>query len=276
MKEPPIVSVIMPVYNNEKYLRESIESILNQTYTNFEFIIIDDCSSDSSWDIIQIYSEKDPRIIPIKNEKNLKIPKTRNKGIKISKGKYIVVQDGDDVSCPDRIEKQVEFMEKHTEYGALGSNMYVIDSNSEVIGERIYINDFKKIKKAITRYNPIAQPSVIIRNSLLKNEIGNYNEDLIRCSDYDLWIRIGLKYKIGNLQESLVKYRRSDDQGLITNYNKSLKFTLFIQKKYLFVKYYFNIWNVFLWISKHILLILPKNIVIFIIDKHFYNRKKRK
>lgn len=276
LKNPPFVSVIMPIHNNEKYLRESIESILDQSYTNFEYIIIDDFSSDSSWDIIQEYAKKDPRIIPVKNKANLKIPKTRNLGFKISKGKYVVVQDGDDVSCLDRIEKQVEFMEKNPDYGATGSNMHVIDSNSEIIGERRYINDFNKIKRAITRYNPIAQPSVIIRNSLIKNDIGNYNEEFIRCSDYDLWIRIAMKYKIGNIQDFLVKYRRSDEQGLIKNYDQSLKFTLLIQKKYLLNRKFLNPWNLFLWLLKHILLILPKRFVIMMIDTIFYNRKKRK
>jgi len=265
----PLVSVVMPVYNNEKYVAEAIESILNQDYTNFEFIIIDDHSKDKSWEIIQEYAKKDERIITIRNEQNLKIPKTRNKAYRQAKGKYIVIQDGDDVSMPNRITKQVKFMEKNPDYAVLGSDMLVIDGDSKEIGKRSYESDYKKIKKMITRINPIPQPTVIIRKNII-DKIGYYNEEYVRCSDYDLWIRAAKEYKISILNQYLVKYRRSDDHGLVKNYDQSLKYTLIIQRKNLLKKDFFNPINVLYWIFKLPLIILPKKMVLFILDKFFY------
>jgi len=268
----PFVSVVMPVYNNEKYVEESILSIINQDYSNMEIIIIDDHSTDNSWNIIKEYAIKDKRIIPIRNEKNMKIPKTRNKAYKICKGKYIVIQDGDDVSLPTRISKQVQFMENNPEYAVIGSDMLVIDESSNIIGKRSYESNYKKIKRIITRINPIPQPTVIIRKDVL-NEIGYYNEEYVRCSDYDLWIRIARKYKISILNDYLVKYRRSNDHGLIKNYDQSLNYTLIIQKKYLYEKDFKNINNIIIWYIKNIIKLLPKKIIIFIIDKAYYKRE---
>ena len=112
-KTKPFISIIMPVYNNELYLSYAIESILKQTYSNFEFIIIDDCSTDSSWKIISKYAKKDKRIKAHKNKKNLKIVKTRNKGFELmsKKTKYIAIFDSDDISLPKRILHEVEFLE---------------------------------------------------------------------------------------------------------------------------------------------------------------------
>lgn len=112
---PPKVSVLMPNYNCEKYLPEGIESILNQSFRDFEFIIVDDGSSDRSWEIIQEYAAQDERIIAVKNEENLGISGNRNKLLSLAKGKYIVWQDSDDISLPYRIEKQHEYMQYHPE-----------------------------------------------------------------------------------------------------------------------------------------------------------------
>ncbi|MBM7409116.1 glycosyltransferase family 2 protein [Methanococcus maripaludis] len=259
----PTVSVIMPNYNNEKYLPEAIESILNQTYENFEFIIIDDCSTDNSWKIIQKYAEKDNRIKAFRNEKNLKIVKTRNKGFKLmsSNSKYIAIFDSDDISMPERLEKQVAFLEKNPDYGLVGSHTLIIDENSEIIGYRKYETDFKKIIKNMLKKNQFAQPSVMIRKSAIYN-VGFYDDEFEVCEDYDLWFKFAKNYKIINIDEFLLKYRISNTQSKSTKLKKTLIYTLKVQKKWLFDKKFFNIFGLIYYGLEHLMYFLPSKVVL--------------
>jgi glycosyltransferase involved in cell wall biosynthesis len=129
----PKVSVLMPNYNCEKYIAEAIESILDQSFTDFEFIIIDDCSTDGSWKIIQEYAEKDARINAMKNEENLKICKTLNRGIEIAKGEYIARMDSDDIAKPEWLEKVFQEIVSDSNIGICGANFDVIDSKGKKI-----------------------------------------------------------------------------------------------------------------------------------------------
>ena len=262
-KKQVLVSVVMPVYNNEKYVSEAIESILNQSYTNFEFIIIDDCSTDNSWQVIKRFAKKDNRIRCYRNEKNLKIVKTRNKGLDLcnKNSKYYAPMDSDDIAISNRLEKEVNFLEENKEYVAVGSNIILIDENSKKIGYRKYPQTYNKIKKIITRYSPMAQPSTLIRKDILLKE-GKYNEKYTRSQDYELWMRLANKYKIKNLGDYLLKYRITETQGKTTHLKQTIKFTLNIQKKYLFKPKFFNPLNIIYFIGKFILLILPKGIVL--------------
>ena len=123
----PKISVVMSVYNGTPYLRECIESILNQTCKDFEFIIIDDGSSDNTWKILTEYANQNQQIKLFKNEENIGLTKSLNKGLKLAGGEYIARQDADDVSLPDRFELQTRFLDAHLEVGALGSSAEVID-----------------------------------------------------------------------------------------------------------------------------------------------------
>ncbi|MBA2857947.1 glycosyltransferase involved in cell wall biosynthesis [Methanococcus maripaludis] len=259
----PTVSVIMPNYNNEKYLPEAIESIVKQTYENFEFIIIDDCSTDDSWDIIQNYAKKDNRIKAFKNEHNLKIVKTRNRGFDLMSpdSKYIAIFDSDDISMPERLEKQVAFLEKNPDYGLIGSHTYIINENSKIIGYRKYETNLKKIIKNMVKKNQFAQPSVMIRKSVL-DEVGFYDEKYTRCQDYELWFRIAKSFKIGILDEFLIKYRISKTQGKSTHLKETLKFTLDIQKKWLFDKKFFSIFGIIYYGLEHLMYFLPSKFVL--------------
>ena len=127
----PKISVIMPTYNSESFLRESIDSILNQTFKDFELIVIDDCSTDSSLKIIKEYKRKDNRIFFLKNDKNLGHNKTRNKGLKIAKGKYIAILDSDDISLEKRLEIQYAYLEKNPHIFLVGSSAIYIDENGK-------------------------------------------------------------------------------------------------------------------------------------------------
>ncbi|MBA2850515.1 glycosyltransferase involved in cell wall biosynthesis [Methanococcus maripaludis] len=259
----PLVSVIMPNYNNEKYLPEAIESILNQTYENFEFIIIDDCSTDDSWNIIQNYVKKDNRIKAFKNEKNLKIVKTRNKGFELmsKNSKYIAIFDSDDVSMPKRLEKQVNFLEKNLKFGLIGGHTYIINESSKIIASRKYETDFKKIIKNMIKKSPVAQPSVMIRKSVL-DDVDHYDEKYDVCEDYDLWFKIANNYKIGNLDEFLLKYRITETQSKSTKLKKTLRHTLKIQKKWLFNKKFFSVFGVIYYGLEHLMYFLPSKVVL--------------
>ena len=147
---PPLVSVIMSVYNGEKYLVQAIDSILNQTYQNFEFIIIDDCSTDNSSHILQEYAQKDSRIKIIKKEKNIGIKgfiKNLNLGISIAKGKYIARMDADDISLPERFQKQVDFLENNPEITLVGAQLNLINEQNKITGEAIAALQHRDIVK---------------------------------------------------------------------------------------------------------------------------------
>lgn len=206
MMNNPKISVLMPAYNTEKYIAEAIESILNQTFKDFEFIIIDDCSIDRTWEIIQEYASKDDRIVALRNKKNLKLSGTLNKGIKIARGDYIARMDADDISFPNRLEKQLDFMEKHPEIGISGATMEIINEASSIIGKRKYHLTDSEIRKHIFKYSPFSHPLVIIRRSVLQ-KVGYYDPKYNPAEDYELYFRIGRCSKFGNLPDILLLYR---------------------------------------------------------------------
>lgn len=206
MAKPPKVSVVMPAYNAEKYIAEAIESILNQTFRDFEFIIVDDGSTDRTWEIINDYASRDSRIVPLKNEKNLKIAKTLNYGISCCHGKYIARMDADDWSYPNRLEKQVAFMEKNCEIGISGGSMEIMDEEDRVFSSRRYRTCDQDIRKNIFKYSPFCHPSIIFRTDIFRKTDG-YEHDYLLAEDYDLYFKLGRFCKFGNLEDTLLKYR---------------------------------------------------------------------
>ena len=268
----PLVSVLMPAYNSEIFITEAIESILDQTYENFEFIIIDDCSTDKSWKIIEKYRLIDKRIKAFRNDKNLGITRSRNKLFDLAnlEANYYAIFDSDDISMPERLEKEVEFLENNPDYGVVGSHIYIIDENSRIIGKRNYETDAQKLKKRILLRSPLAQPSVMIRKAVIEN-IGKYDtKKYDRAKDYDLWIRISDRYKLKNINEFLIKYRLSSSQGKKTHLKETLKSTIQIQQKWLFRLKYFNLKLFFYIFIEYLMLILPEKIVLWIFKNVIY------
>lgn len=198
----PKVSVLMPVYKtNEKYLREAIESILGQTFEDFEFLILDDCPEDDREEIIKSY--KDKRIKYSKNEKNLGITPSRNKLIDMAKGEYLAVFDHDDVSLPERFEKQVQYLDEHQDVGVVSSNV------KSLIKNRISINpiDDYNIKMALVRTCALCHPAAMIRKSVLINNNIRYEERFSPAEDYALWCRLIPFTNFYNIPEVLFHYR---------------------------------------------------------------------
>ena len=231
-KNQPFLTIFTPNYNNSKFISETIESIINQTYSNFEYIIIDDCSTDNSWEIIQSYAKKDKRIRILRNEKNLGIVKTRNKGLRerSPKSNYFAIIDSDDVSKHNRLRTQVDFLEKNQDQGLVGSNIFIIDEDSNFIGFRQYPSIDNEIRKKITRFNPFSQSSIIIRISAI-NQVGLYDENWDVCQDYDYWLRIGVNWKLADIDKFLVKYRISETQVKFTKLKETILNTYLIQKR---------------------------------------------
>lgn len=201
----PRVTVLMPVYNGEKYLRKAMESILRQTYTDFEFLIINDGSTDRSVEIIESY--QDSRIRLIHNEKNIKLIATLNKGIELALGEYIARMDCDDISLPDRLAKQVAFMDTHPEIGVCGTWAKVIDENGNV-NRSIKALTGKSIKRLCWRPSPFIHPTIMARTSLLKEN--RYSEGYPHAEDYELWLRLSQKTTFYNLDKFLLLYRVHD------------------------------------------------------------------
>jgi glycosyltransferase involved in cell wall biosynthesis len=220
----------MPAYNAEKYIGEAIESILNQTFTDFEFIIIDDCSTDRTWEIIQGYAKKDNRLVILKNEVNSKICKTLNRGILIARGKYIARMDADDWSYRDRLAKQFVFMESNQKVGVSGGSMEVCDAKMKVLGVRKYNLTDQDIRKKLFFYSPFSHPLIILKTEAVK-KAGYYNEDLFDAEDYDLYFRIGRYYKFGNLKDVLLKYRTGESQVSFKNARRQEILTLYTRIK---------------------------------------------
>ncbi|OOX97253.1 hypothetical protein BOP98_09140, partial [Campylobacter coli] len=199
----------MPCYNRQEYVVDAIESILNQTYTNFEFIIIDDCSTDNTYEIIKKYAEIDKRIISLQNEENKGHVYTLNRGFGLAMGKYIARMDDDDISLPQRFEKQVEYMEANPNITVLGSFIEVFNERFEECWSWVCEDDPEILSILINFFNPMCHPSVMIRREFLNFYDLKYEEKYRHAEEYFLWTEI-LKYggKIANIPEVLLRYRR--------------------------------------------------------------------
>jgi len=271
----PIISVMMIVYNAERFLKDSIESILNQTFSDFEFIIVNDGSTDNSYKIINEYSRKDNRILVLDNEKNLGIAESRTKCVKYAKGKYIVIADADDISAPTRFEKQYKYLEEHKKCGVVGGFIELFDSETgKIIGLRKYNEDDVELRKRIFIYSPIAQPASMIRKEVFDN-IGFYNPEYPPAEDIDIWFRLGTKYKFANIQEVLIKYRVHRNSATIKNMYRIKNLTLQIRKKYMYEYGYSSTFfdKTFLFFLKITKNIIPGNITFWIFS--FFRDKNK-
>ena len=198
----PKVSVLLPVYQGDRYLREAVNSILDQTFTDFEFIIIDDASTDRSAEIIRSY--RDSRIRFMQNDTNLGLTATLNRGLELARGEYIARMDQDDVSLPERLAKQVAFMDSRPELAACGTWAKEIDEEGNVIGDR-RITVGEQMVYGFWWPCPIIHPSALIRKSLLGDL--RYSPDVGHAEDYDFWLSLRKKHALDNLPEYLILYR---------------------------------------------------------------------
>lgn len=220
----------MPVYNAEKYLASAIESILRQTYHNFDFVIIDDCSTDASAAIINEYAEKDSRIKAFRTPTNLYISGSLNFGIDRCNTNVIARMDADDIASPERLEKQLALLLSDKQLAIVGSFIELINEDGAIIGERRYPLTDESLKKAMFRHSPFAHPAVMYRKSAVE-EFGRYLPVRTPSEDLNLWFRIGTKYEFATVPEILLQYRyfadSSSNKKLRQVEMKTLKMRLF-------------------------------------------------
>lgn len=201
------VSLIMSVYNGEAFLKDTIDSVLSQTFKDFEFVIVNDGSVDNSLMIINQFLSKDPRIKLVNNSKNLGLTKSLNIGIQHSTGEYIARLDAGDFSYPDRFEQQVKFLDQNSDIGLVGTWAYIVDDKRKKLKELKYPTDDRIIKKDLIKYNPFVHSSIMFRRSIA-TQIGFYNEEYFYAQDYDLYFRLLPIMKFANIPSFLVEYRR--------------------------------------------------------------------
>jgi glycosyltransferase EpsE len=197
----------MSAYNSEKFIAESLESIIQQSFSDFELIIFDDASTDATQEIIKNYAAKDKRIVPVFNEQNKGLTVNLNRGISMSRGTYIARMDADDISLPARLDKQVSFLEHHPDIDLLGTASVNIDDSGTEMHLRTVPEMHQEIIKLLPKANPITHPTVMFRKKSFA-KINFYNESYRTTQDYEMWFRaagIGLKFQ--NINEVLLKYR---------------------------------------------------------------------
>ena len=277
----PLISVVMPVYNAEKYLKQAIQSILAQTYQNFEFIIVNDRSTDKSREIIQKYQKKYPRkirFIDLKRNLNKGGDASANIGLKHAKGKYIARMDADDIACSTRLKKQVAYLDSHPEVFLVGSNAYVIDKSGKKIGEKLVPENTIEILKACFTFHPIIHPSSMFRRIINKKKF-LYPIKYSANNDYYTFFKLICQgYKFVNLEEKLLKYRIHNHNATFVDMRKqfvnTLKIRLSIVSNY---KYKPSIKNIAMLIAQSIVaLTLPENMLlkIYFLAKGFIKKEE--
>ncbi|ENU2505986.1 glycosyltransferase family 2 protein [Escherichia coli] len=203
-----MISVVMPVYNSEKYLAEAIQSILNQTHKNFELICINDGSTDKSQEIIEYFSSRDARIVVI-NQPNKGVVSSLNLAISLAKYDYIARMDADDISHPTRLDKQIRYMTSNKDISILGTAYNYVDINGRVLKTRKPPQNDSRIKGIMLFGSPLCHPSVMFNKRLIGMDL-YYDNDFKHCEDYELWTRLYGKFKFGNLPDVLLDYRIHD------------------------------------------------------------------
>ena len=226
--EKPRLSVLLSVYNGEKYLRESIDSILNQSFSDFEFLIIDDGSTDSSVEIVESY--KDKRIRLIKNENNLGLITSLNKGLSLAQGEFIARQDADDIAENSRFEKLIEMLDADPNLKLVGSNVVLIDPKGERIGSWVYPTSRSFARWGLLFNNVVAHSSsMYVREDALR--VGGYSLDYPYAEDYNLWSRLAQIGDIGNCSQALQRYRVHDEAVSTLKENEQISIRRKISKE---------------------------------------------
>ena len=220
-KSNPLVSIVIPVHNGEKYIKESIDSCLEQTYKNIEVVVVDDKSEDRTLEILKGYGDK-IKIIPVEKQNGL--GNVINIGIRASKSKYIARMDADDVMYPTRIGKQVQYLESNPNCVAIGGQIDIIDENSNITGHREYAIEDRDIKKNRFLFQPFAHPAVTLRKSTVE-DIGLYPENMWKVEDVKFFLILSTKGEFHNLGDTVLKYRMTfkteSQSNMLDHFNKT-------------------------------------------------------
>lgn len=270
----PAIAVLVPVYNAEKFLRECLDSVIGQTFTDFLLIACDDGSTDASCAILAEYAARDHRVIALKNPQNQGIVKTRNRLIdRIPEdAEFVAWLDSDDIMTPDRLARQTAFLTAHPEIGGVGSALEIIDENSRTIAYRSYPESPAEIRRQLPARNVLAQPAMMLRREVVI-QTGYHSETFPVCEDYDYWLRCLEICDFANLKEPVLRYRMSSGQVKQSKLKLSLRMTLEVQNLY----YRRNrlrkpLPQVFRQVAERLLLLLPASWILGIFCLMTYRR----
>lgn len=218
----PLVSVLMPCYNVELYVEEALSSIMRQTYTHLEIIVINDSSTDNTLSILETLALQDSRIKVVSNSSNLKLIDTLNKGVEICSGEYIARMDADDISFPDRIERQVAFLEENKDYDIVSTQFYTFKTG--VKKKNLYHNPEtnEDLRAYLLFRSGICHPAVMIRRTLFSEKKLSFEKEYLHVEDYALWVKAVYVTKLANLADPLLFYRVHDSQVSVVNEQKQL------------------------------------------------------
>ena len=220
-----MISIVMPVYNGEKYLKQSIESVIHQTYKNWELIIVNDCSTDKSRSIMQYYANEDERINIIDNEINLKVAQSLNKGFQNAKGKYFTWTSDDNLYKPDALKELSFFLDNNPDFGLVYSNEDVVDSELNYVKE-------DRLNPQMLLYADCIGASFMYRKEVA-DKIGGYDPEMFLVDDYDYWIRVSKHYKIAHLDRNLYIYRMHPNNLTTTKKEECNKQLYNLRRKHL-------------------------------------------
>ncbi|MCX5914114.1 MAG: glycosyltransferase [Deltaproteobacteria bacterium] len=268
-KPRPEISVLMPTFNNARFLSYSIPSILNQSIEDFEFIIIDDGSNDGSGDLLEEYAQKDKRIKLIRNENNMGIVFSLNRGLQNCQGEYIVRMDADDISLRDRLQKQIEVMQADPGIAVLGAALSYIDASGNELGmiRRCTVN------KSLIMQNPLLHPTVVIRKSYLKSHGLGYLEKYRFAEDYFLWLQLSRVGRLAAIDDIVLKYRLSNQATRVRNLKSVLLATLKVKKNAVFtlgIKP--SLPDVLKFLAEGLLLLMPGSLILWVYLKKTFRK----
>lgn len=216
---PPIVSVVVPVFNAELFLAEAIDSTLNQTFDDFELIAVDDQSTDRSLEILREYEQQDARVRVIARPHS-GIVGTRNHGIEVARGTYVAALDNDDAMYPERLTEQVKFLEQHPDCVAVGGTALLVDQEGDPLIERHLPTTADEIEQELLDgRNPMMQPGVLFRRDALV-KVGGYRDDFNYSEDYDLFLRLSEHGWLANLDSILLKHRQHMSRASVSQFEQ--------------------------------------------------------
>lgn len=219
------VSVILSVYNSQHFIADAVESILTQTYRNFELIIIDDGSTDGTRKMLTEIAQMDTRVRILTNETNIGLTRSLNRALQEAHGNYIARMDADDIAFPNRLERQVAFLDARPEVGIVGATYQFINDAGQVIEEKHPPIYDRELRRALIRYNPFLHSSVMIRKELL-DRVSGYDESFQRAQDYDLWMRLSPLCELANLPETLMQKRFTTHMVSYAREREQIRFAL--------------------------------------------------
>jgi glycosyltransferase involved in cell wall biosynthesis len=227
MKTDPLVSAVMVNLNNGRFIGEAIESVEHQTYSRWQLIIVENGSTDDSWEVIQSWMKREPRILSVRLSPGVSIPAGRNLALARARGDYIATLDSDDVWLPDRLSRQIEIMERaeNEDIGVCGANCFQIDEQGKGIGRKEFPQTDAECRRSFWYRNPFCQSAALVRKVCF-DELGAYDESFVLAEDLELWMRLGQAFRLHNLQDHLIQSRLSGRNVTLCKHREMVRQTL--------------------------------------------------